>query len=238
MNMKSKLILVVAVAVVVVGGGATYAWATHSSTSTQTINGCVGHDGKLRVVAPGGSCRNGETPLSWNTVGPVGPTGPTGAQGVAGPDGATGPQGPAGSGAPDPDAVAATVTVTGQKTGSFSQTPIDVTAISHEIVSPRDPASGLPTGQRQHKPITITMTWGPSTPLFLNALVTNENLSSVVIGLVQNGQQVATIKLTNANLAQFDQHGENVVFELTYQKIEWTWIDGGITASDDWEAPA
>ena len=25
--------------------------------------------------------------------------------------------------------------------------------------------------------------------------------------------------------------------EFTYQKIEWTWVDGGITASDDWEAP-
>ena len=24
---------------------------------------------------------------------------------------------------------------------------------------------------------------------------------------------------------------------LTYQKITWTWIDGGVTAEDDWEAP-
>jgi type VI secretion system secreted protein Hcp len=24
---------------------------------------------------------------------------------------------------------------------------------------------------------------------------------------------------------------------LTYQKIQWTWNDGGVTASDDWEAP-
>jgi type VI secretion system secreted protein Hcp len=23
---------------------------------------------------------------------------------------------------------------------------------------------------------------------------------------------------------------------LTYQKIQWTWADGGVTASDDWEA--
>ena len=24
---------------------------------------------------------------------------------------------------------------------------------------------------------------------------------------------------------------------LTYQKIEWTWNEGGISASDDWETP-
>jgi type VI secretion system secreted protein Hcp len=28
---------------------------------------------------------------------------------------------------------------------------------------------------------------------------------------------------------------EEVAF--TYQKIEWTWNDGGIMAMDDWEAP-
>jgi type VI secretion system secreted protein Hcp len=25
--------------------------------------------------------------------------------------------------------------------------------------------------------------------------------------------------------------------QFTYQKIEWTWNDGGITAGDDWESP-
>ena len=81
-----------------------------------------------------------------------------------------GRQGRQGEPPPNPDAVAATLMVTGQKQGAFSQTPIDVTAVSHEIVSPRDAASGLPTGKRQHKPITITTEWGASTPLFLNAL--------------------------------------------------------------------
>jgi len=112
-----------------------------------------------------------------------------------------------------------------------------VTAVSHEIVSPRDPASGLPTGKRQHKPISITMEWGATTPLLLNALVNNENLTSVLIGLLRNGQTVATIKLTNASAAQYDEHGDTVTVAFTYQKIEWTWVDGGVTAEDDWEAP-
>ena len=127
--------------------------------------------------------------------------------------------------------------VTGQKTGQFSASPIDVTSISHEIVSPRDPASGLPTGKRQHKPITITTEWGATTPLFLNALTQNENLTSVLIGLLKNGQQVATIHLTNASISDYVEQGGNVQISFTYQKIEWTWTDGGITAEDDWEVP-
>lgn len=51
-----------------------------------------------------------------------------------------------------------------------------------------------------------------------------------------------TIKLTNANIASIrllvDDQGnmlEEVTF--TYQKIESNWVDGAITAMDDWEAP-
>lgn len=128
------------------------------------------------------------------------------------------------------------VSVTGQKQGSFGRA-IPVIAVSHEIVSPRDAASGLPTGKRQHKPISVTVQFGPATPKFVNALVTNENLTSVLIGLLRNGKLAATIKLTNASVSHFVQTDQNVQFEMTYQKITWTWVAGGITAEDDWEAP-
>ena len=56
------------------------------------------------------------------------------------------------------------ITITGQKQGAIKG---DVTlkghegailglALSHEIVSPRDPQSGLPSGKRMHKPMKIT----------------------------------------------------------------------------------
>ena len=35
---------------------------------------------------------------------------------------------------------------------------------SYSIASPRDAASGLPTGKRQHKPFTFVKEWGPATP--------------------------------------------------------------------------
>jgi type VI secretion system secreted protein Hcp len=232
--MKRRLAMGAALIAVLAAAGTTYALAASGASTTQTINACVNREGQMRLVAVAGACRGNETALSWNTVGPAGPQGVAGVQGAAG---QPGPAGPQGEPPPDPDSVAATVMVTGQTQGKFSSDPIDVTAISHEIVSPRDPASGLPTGKREHKPIVLTMDWGPSTPLFLNALTQNENLTSVLIGLLRDGKQVATIQLVDASVSQFDQHGENVTVQFTYQKIVWTWVDGGITAQDDWEAP-
>ena len=34
----------------------------------------------------------------------------------------------------------------------------------HEVKSPRDASSGMPSGKRMHKPVTITKEWGPATP--------------------------------------------------------------------------
>jgi len=52
-------------------------------------------------------------------------------------------------------------------------------------VSPRDPASGLPTGKRQHKPISFLKEWGAATPQLFQALVTNENLKTVKFEFLQ-----------------------------------------------------
>ena len=228
--MKRKLVVgAIAVALVAVGAG-TYAWA--ASTDAQTLNACADKNGNLRLVALAGACKKDEHAVSWNTVGPQGPAGPAGAQGAQGPAGKDGTNG---SAAANPDAADGSVTITAQKQGTIR--PITLQAVSHEIISPRDAASGLPTGKRQHKPITITKELDKSSPLLLNALVTNENLSSVTITLNGGGKPVATIKLTNASIAGYDEHGTTETWSFTYQKIMWTWLDGGITAQDDWEAP-
>ena len=39
--------------------------------------------------------------------------------------------------------------------------------------------------------------------------------------------------IRHPDLVKFAEYEE---VSLTYQKIEWTWNDGGITAGDDWEA--
>lgn len=134
-----------------------------------------------------------------------------------------------------------------------------VIAVSHDIISPRDPASGLPTGKRMHKPFVITKELDKSSPLLYNALVNNENIpewelqfwTPQIKATAGTGTEVQhyTIKLTNANVASIsyrmanNKHPDLMKFAeyeeiaFTYQKIDWTWTDGGITAEDDWESP-
>jgi len=158
--------------------------------------------------------------------------------------------------------------IKGQKQGEIKggvtqkgrENKIMVIAVSHEIISPRDPASGLPTGKRMHKPLVITKELDKASPLLYNALVNNENISEFELQFWAPQKQHAsagvgaeyqnyTIKLTNSNIASIsfrlanNKHPDLMKFSeyeeiaFTYQKIEWTWMDGGITAMDDWEAP-
>jgi type VI secretion system secreted protein Hcp len=149
--------------------------------------------------------------------------------------------------------------IKGSVTQKGREGKIMVIAVSHEIVSPRDAASGLPTGKRQHKPYTITKELDKSSPLLYNALVNNENIPEWQLqfwtpqlsaaGGSGAEKQHYTVKLTNANIAsirmillnnknpELTRYAESEEIAFTYQKIEWTWVDGGITALDDWESP-
>jgi len=129
-----------------------------------------------------------------------------------------------------------------------------VIAAMHQIVCPRDPASGMPTGKRAHKPLIVLKELDRATPLLFSVLCTNENLSSVEIQFWQPSplgveKQHYTVRLVNANIASIhfkmanNRHPklarmpeyEEVAF--TYQRIEWTWNEGNLTAVDDWETP-
>jgi type VI secretion system secreted protein Hcp len=136
--------------------------------------------------------------------------------------------------------------VKGSVTKKGSEGAIQVIAVSHEIVSPRDAASGLPTGKRTHKPLVIRKQLDKSTPILNRMMVDDEIIKSWELGVyLPNSKGVDslayTIKLTDAGIASIklvsDADGnlfEEIMF--TYKKIEWTWTDGGITADDDWEA--
>jgi len=147
--------------------------------------------------------------------------------------------------------------IQGEIKGSVTQVgrenSIMVIAFEHEVISPRDAASGLPTGKR-HKALTITKEIDRSTPLLMNALVSNENIKEWVLQFWQpskSGMEVQfyTIELANASITGIRQemlnnkypenmqHKEREHISFCYQKIVWTWVDGGITAEDDWESP-
>src|SRR5262245_59950712 len=152
--------------------------------------------------------------------------------------------------------------VKGQKQGDIKgsvtqkgrEGKIMIIAVSHDVVSPRDAASGLPTGKRMHKPFVLTQELDKSVPLLYNVLVNNENILEWELqhwtpSATGAEKQHYTVKLTNANIASIafrmpnNKHPDLMKFTeyeeiaFTYQKITWTWLDGGITAEDDWEAP-
>jgi type VI secretion system secreted protein Hcp len=258
--MKRRIAIATTLVAVIVAAASTYAWARTQDAST--LRACAQkEDGSLRLVADGVACKKNEIAVSWNVVGPVGPAGATGAAGAAGPagrdgrdglqgpQGVAGPQGPAGAAgsgggaAASPNAIQGNFTATGQKQGAITgdgpNGAMILIGLSHAIISPRDAASGLPTGKRMHKPFTITKELDKSTPKLLMALIQNENLTTTTFNFFRGKSTTPylTVKLTNANVASRVQTGETEEISFTYQKIEWTWVDGGVSASDDWEAP-
>jgi type VI secretion system secreted protein Hcp len=161
-------------------------------------------------------------------------------------------------------ALNAYLSLVGQKQGAIKgsvtqkgrENKIMVIAVSHEIISPRDAASGLPAGKRMHKPYVITKDLDKSSPLLYNVLVNNENIThfelqfwtpkiSAATGAGQEFQHY-TVKLTNAKIVdikffmlnnknpELTRFAEYEEIAFTYEKIEWTWVDGGITSMDEW----
>jgi type VI secretion system secreted protein Hcp len=144
--------------------------------------------------------------------------------------------------------------IKGSVTQKGREGTIMVFAVFHEIVSPRDPASGRPTGKRHHKPIIVSKEVDRASPLLYWSLVNNESLPSWKLAFWRPSatgveQQHFTLELVNASVSQIrlrmannknprlTRYPETEEVAFTYQKIIWTWNDGGITAEDDWETP-
>ena len=129
---------------------------------------------------------------------------------------------------------------------------MEVIEFTHSVNSPRDAASGLPTGKRQHRPIRIVKPVDKASPLLMNAFIRNEVLTTVRIDFWRpstTGQeyQYYTVELVNAQIAgisQFNSSDQEFItlraretISLVYDQIIWTWQDGGVTAEDSWIAP-
>jgi type VI secretion system secreted protein Hcp len=144
--------------------------------------------------------------------------------------------------------------IKGSVTTPGHQDSIRVVAVQHEITTPRDAQSGLPTGRRQHKPFVVTKELDKSSPILYRMLATNEGITSVVVKFMApaapSGAAINdyTVTLTNASIADISFVMPSTVdpnsskspeldrVSFTYQKIEWTWTAGDISATDDWPA--
>jgi type VI secretion system secreted protein Hcp len=253
---RGSIAIVAGTAVVLAAAGVAVASIPNADN---VISGCYNTgSGALRVIDTSSSqCSSKETAISWSQQGPPGTPGQPGTPGTPG---APGPQGNPGVGDVTAMGTGAFLKCVGAQQGAFEgpvttrgyEKSVGVDVAEHAIVSPRDAASGLPTGKRQHKPFLITKSVDKTTPMFYKALVNNETLTSCTIRFVRPSDAGTldtyyTVTLTNASLAGIDfrkgdaragagRFGEYEEISFTYQKIQWT-ITDGITVQDDWESP-
>jgi type VI secretion system secreted protein Hcp len=127
---------------------------------------------------------------------------------------------------------------------------IQVLAVEHNIIIPRDIQSGQPSGPRMHNPIKITKRVDKSSPLLYQALVTGESLTCSIEWyrtgedgtqepyFIQEieGAAVVDIKAYSPNIQDPANgpygHLEEVSF--SYSTITWTHEPGGTEGSDSW----
>ena len=125
-------------------------------------------------------------------------------------------------------------------------------ACSFGVKSPRDAASGLATGKRQHSPVTVVTPTGKNSPLFMQAAATSEKLPSVVLSFYAPSKMTGTennffiVKLTNASIVSVKLHGQLTLdpaltkypeldeIEFAFETISWEYkgTDGNVLASD------
>jgi type VI secretion system secreted protein Hcp len=124
--------------------------------------------------------------------------------------------------------------------------------VDHAVEIPRDTHTGLPTGQRIHKPLTITKQKDQASPLLFKACCTGENMDleldhyrikadgteekyftiKVEDGIVVDMREITPTTFLPDNKVYSDM--EEVSF--TYSKITWTYNDGNVEFTDDWKA--
>jgi type VI secretion system secreted protein Hcp len=130
----------------------------------------------------------------------------------------------------------------------------EIMQVHHVVESPRETTSGRPTGRRIHKPIRMLKRIDKATPSLLEALVENQTMGKLELlwfrpdPMTGLGQQFYKIDLENAQVVKVETElrdtrdpGTSMFpplewVEFSYQKITWTWLDGNVEASDDWQA--
>jgi len=144
--------------------------------------------------------------------------------------------------------------IVGPGTGR-SEAEARVFQVNHQIVMPQSPATGMPTGKRYHKLLTLRRDFSPASIGIREAISTNEVLTEVRIRFFLRdvraplgpARQLYTVQLFNANVcgvrmmlpytrseAKGGSEPLNEEVSFSYLTIRWTWNDPQMVAEDDW----
>jgi type VI secretion system Hcp family effector len=72
-------------------------------------------------------------------------------------------------------------------------------SVENEAALRRDAASGLPSGKRQHKPITIVREVDAASPLLWSALVSNEGFKTITVECA-NGNHILRLTVNGGTM--------------------------------------
>ncbi|MEY4504690.1 MAG: hypothetical protein RL154_986 [Pseudomonadota bacterium] len=131
---------------------------------------------------------------------------------------------------------------------------IEVFAIEHNIMIPKDPQTGQPTGSRQHQPFCITKPLDKASPKIMQAVASGEQMSKFELKYFRindKGQEehYYTVKLEKAIVVTRNVAKKNIKLDeyknltdletvsFTYEKIVETFEKDGIEGEDNWKEP-
>jgi type VI secretion system secreted protein Hcp len=158
-------------------------------------------------------------------------------------------------------ALNAYLTIKGQKQGTLKgssaheKDATTVVSFSHDITSPRDAASGLSTGKRMHKPISVTIEVNSqSSPDWHDAALKNAVLPVVTLTLLthpaagQSAKVFETVNLKNAVITKLQEglsdapasaaeKDRYLRLTIDYQQLNTVVVKSdGTTVNDEWSA--
>lgn len=143
--------------------------------------------------------------------------------------------------------------------GSVSQTgregQVQILSFDHLVEIPVDVKDASATGTRRHGSIKLTANIDKATTGMMECVCTSKEIPSVTVafyGINATGHEVnyynvtlENARVTGANMwfpnvddAPTKSYKHMMTYELRYEKITWTFVDGNLEFSDAWKEPA
>jgi type VI secretion system secreted protein Hcp len=127
--------------------------------------------------------------------------------------------------------------IKGESTDSKHKEEIELLSWSHEVVSPRDAASGLPTGKRQQKPLSVKIALSPATAeILIGLLKANQPMEAILTNTKKTragSQDHLIITMEDVLVSSYRLETEadgttSIVLQLNYSKMEGKFSDGKV----------
>jgi type VI secretion system secreted protein Hcp len=136
--------------------------------------------------------------------------------------------------------------------GGAKKDKILLYSVDHQVEIPKDTHTGLPTGQRIHRPFTILKHKDQASPKLFQACCKGEQCTVEVFyyRIKDTGEEenFFKIKMEESIVVTMREYTpitflpENKPYRdmeevsFTYSKITWSYTDGNIEFTDDWKA--